>query len=289
MTTRIHLTLVAAALLASPPARAADKAACLDAASKGQSLRDQNKLVEARDKFRTCAEQGCPAMVVQDCSNWLSEIETNVPTVVFTAKDSGGNDIVDVGVSIDGTPLIARLDGHAVAMNPGSHVFHFQRADGTTTDKQVLVTEGKKNQEVLAVLGTAPVPSPSIPAAPQGVAPAPDVTSSTRSPSSLPTIGWVLGSLGIVGLGVGSAFGIVSINDKNGAHCDANNFCDPGALSSGRSAALGSDIGFIAGGVFLAGGITLVLLAPSGGGRTALRLTPLIAADGGGATVGGGW
>jgi hypothetical protein len=98
----------------------------------------------------------------------------------------------------------------------------------------------------------------------------------------------VLGGLGVVGLGVGAAFGIVSMNDKNGAHCDANNFCDPGPLDSGRSAATGADVGLMAGGALLVGGLVLVLLAPSGDDATgSLRVTPLVGTGSAGASVGG--
>ncbi len=98
----------------------------------------------------------------------------------------------------------------------------------------------------------------------------------------------MLGGLGVVGLGVGTVFGIVSMNDKNGAHCDANNFCDPGALSSGRSAATVADVGYMAGGALLVGGLVLVLLAPSGSdGTGSLHVTPLVGAGSAGASVGG--
>src|SRR5271167_2677163 len=98
----ITLGLITAALLTLPAAtaRADDKAACLDAASKGQSLRDHGKLVEARELFRRCAAQGCPQMVVQDCGGWLGDVEKSLPTVVVTAKDGSGNDLVDVKVSL---------------------------------------------------------------------------------------------------------------------------------------------------------------------------------------------
>jgi hypothetical protein len=268
--------------LASSRAHADDKAACLAAASTGQSLRDQGKLVEAREQFRRCAAQGCPQMVVQDCGTWLSDLEKNLPTVVVTAKDGAGNDIVDVKVTLDGQPLLSKLTGESIPLDPGPHTFHFETASGTKVDRQVLVKQGDKNQEVAAVLGTpAATPAPAAP--PSGAAPPP------ASPSSgWKTAGWVLGGLGVIGMGVGTVFGIVSMNDKNSAHCDANNYCDPGPLDSGRSAATGADVGFIAGGALLVGGLVVLLLAPSGGDATgSLHVTPLIGTSSAGASFAG--
>lgn len=293
---RTRLPLASLAVLAAfslslttAPARAEDKAACLQAASKGQSLRDQGKLVEAREQFRLCAAQGCPQMVVQDCGGWLSDVEKNLPTVVVTAKDGSGNDLVDVQVTVDGQLLLSKLTGEALPMDPGPHTFHFATSGGTSTDRQVLVKQGDKNQEVAAVLGAA-APTATPPPAPP---PAPAASRAVQTPSSSSgsgwrTAGWVLGGLGIVGLGVGTVFGIVAMGDKNSAHCDASNFCDPGPLDSGRSAATGADVGFIAGGALLAGGIVVLLLAPSGGSATgSLHVTPLVGTGIGGASLGG--
>jgi hypothetical protein len=275
-------------MVSSTPARADDKAACLDAASKGQSLRDQGKLVEAREQFRRCAAQGCPTMVVTDCGGWLSDVEKNIPTIVVTAKDGSGNDLVDVQVTVDGQPLLSKLTGEALAMNPGAHTFHFSTASGTSTDRQVLVKQGDKNQEVSAVLGAPAVPPPPVTAPPAATPATAPATPAASSSSGWKTAGWVLGGIGVVGIGVGAVFGIVAMGDKNSAHCDANNFCDPGPLDSGRSAATGADVGFIVGGALLAGGIVVLLLAPSDGGTTgSLQLTPLVGTGTGGASLGG--
>jgi len=227
-------------------------------------------------------------MVVQDCGGWLADVEKNLPTVVVTAKDASGNDLVDVRVTLDGQPLLAKLTGEALPVNPGPHAFHFEAAGGLTVDRQVLVKQGDKNQEVAAVLGA---PATAAPAAPQPapVAPTPPpAPASSSSSGAWRTTGWVLGGLGVVGLGVGAVFGIVSMNDKSSAHCDANNFCDPGPLDSGRSAATGADVGFMAGGAMLAAGLVLVLLAPSGSDATgSLHVTPLVGTGSAGASIGG--
>jgi hypothetical protein len=293
MKTLLPTLLTPLLLLTAAPAFADDKAACLDAASKGQTLRDAHKLVEARDLFRRCARQQCPAMVQQDCGNWLGEVERDLPTVVVTAKDSRGGDLAQVQVSVDGQPLVTNLDGEAVPVNPGPHVFHFETADGAQLDQHVLVKAGEKNQAIAVVLAGKPavLPPPSATPAPTSPPVEPSAPPPTEGASAWKSVGWVLGGIGAAGLGVGAVFGVIAIGDKGGAHCDANNVCDPGSISGLKSAARVSDIGLIGGGALLVGGAALVLLAPSRGPEraAAFQITPTWTANGGGIAVGRTW
>ncbi len=273
-------------------ARADEKAGCLDAAAKGQTLRNAHKLVEAREQLRACAAAACPAAVQSDCANWLAEVEKALPSVVVTAKDGAGADLVDVKVSVDGQPLVSKLDGRAVPLNAGPHAFHFEGAGGASLDRQVLVKEGETNQSVAVVLGAAASLPP-----PSGASTAPAASPSAASPAesggsshAWRTAGWVLGSAGVVGLGVGAVFGGMAMADKSSAHC-VNNVCDAGTVSGIKSHALASDIGWIAGGVLLASGGALILFTPSGGheAATGLRVAPVVTAGGGGLMAGGSW
>jgi hypothetical protein len=283
MKIRFLLGFLVPAALVPMAAFADDRAACLDAVSKGQRLRDMHKLVEAREQLRVCAALRCPAVVRTDCTDWLAEVDKALPTVVVTAKSGAGADLVDVKVSVDGQPLVSKLDGQAVPMNAGPHTFHFEGVDGTRIDQHVMVREGEKNQAVAAVLGAAPVThTGSLGAA----SPAPSGTSS----SPRKTVGWVLGGAGVVGLGVGTVLGIIAALDKS-AHCDANDQCDPGGTARIRREALVSDVGWTAGGILLAGGAALVLFAPGASHEptAAVRVAPAVTASGGGIAVGGSW
>jgi hypothetical protein len=101
------------------------------------------------------------------------------------------------------------------------------------------------------------------------------------------TVGFVLGGVGIVGLGVGTAFGIAAIGSKNtvSSHCTGK-FCDAQGLSADSSAhsqATLSTVGFAVGVVALGAGAFFVLTTPSH--ATALRVSPLMTARGGGAAA----
>jgi hypothetical protein len=280
--------LVASTVLVTAAARGDDKTECIEASQKGQTARDAHQLIEAREQFRVCARQQCPAVVQKDCASWLEGVEKSLPTVVVRARNAAGADLIDVPVTVDGAPLTTRLDGQAIPMNPGSHAFHFQLADGTSADLRVLVTEGAQNQTVAVVLASA-APPPASPA------PAPPVITTVVPPpgggsSSWRTVGWVVGAAGVVGLAVGAVSGVVAMNDKNSANC-ADKLCDPGPLGSARGAATVSDIGFIGGGALLAAGVALVLLSPGAGheAATLVRVAPMVGASGGGMTLGGTW
>jgi hypothetical protein len=83
------------------------------------------------------------------------------------------------------------------------------------------------------------------------------------------TLGIVAGGAGAVALTLGAIFGLVAKSDNDGAAdlCPrGNDACAPGASAltdDARSEATVSTIGFVAGGVLLAGGIVLYLTAPS--------------------------
>jgi hypothetical protein len=253
---------------------------CTDAYTRAQALRDQGKLVEARDALRTCARPSCKDFVVKDCVAWLDAVERSLPTVVISVKDGAGADLFDVKVSIDGTLLLARLDGQAVPINPGVHTVYFELADRTRLDKRILIKEGEHNREVEVVLKPSAAGDPS--------------EIGQRSPLTTPspwrTVGWVAGGLGAAGLVVGTLFGAMAMRDKNSANCDAGNVCDSGPLASAKKAALVADVGLIGGGALLASGLALVFFSPSKDGTAgAIDVSPVLGANNAGLVVTGSW
>jgi hypothetical protein len=70
-----------------------------------------------------------------------------------------------------------------------------------------------------------------------------------------------------------------------------NNFCDPGTTSRIKSSALTSDMGWVIGGVLLGTGAGFVLFSPSGHHEpaAAVRLAPVVAANGAGILATGDW
>src|SRR5262245_60043096 len=120
------------AILASSagPASAGDdeKERCASAAERAQVLRDEGKLKDARESLLVCVQPACPPAVRTSCEPWLESVERAMPTIVLAARDASGAEITGVRVEIDGMVATDRLDGKAIAIDPGQHAFRFNWA-----------------------------------------------------------------------------------------------------------------------------------------------------------------
>jgi hypothetical protein len=101
--------------------------------------------------------------------------------------------------------------------------------------------------------------------------------------------------VGAVGLGVGSAFGLKTFSQAgdSDAHCKGT-LCDQTGVDLRKDAhtsATISTVGFIAGGVLVAGGLVVTLTAGSSKNAPAhaLWLSPAVGQAGRGLAVGGAW
>ena len=142
---------------ADPPAD--PKQECLAASDRGQNLRDEGKYRAARKEFIACARDVCPAVVQQTCSKWLQELDATAPTVVFDVKDERGNDLKDVSITLDGSPLAAPIDGRAIEMDAGSHVLRFEREGSEPVEQNVIFRTGERSRIIRATFKlTSPPP-----------------------------------------------------------------------------------------------------------------------------------
>lgn len=282
-----YSTCVSAILIASV---AHADGTCSDAFEHGQELRRAGKLTDARAQFAACVNS-CTAdkqtAQKQKCSGWLAEVDRDIPTIVLSAKDGTGASLVDVTVMMDGSLLTKKMDGQPLPIDPGSHTFVFTAADGTKQEVTLLLATGQKNQVVAATLGQPPSAKP--PESPAGGPPPSVLDTSTSSSSGWKTIGLAAGGLGIVGIAVGTIFGL-NASSKKGA-CNGTVCPDQDTIDQAKSAATISTIGFVAGGVLLAGGASLVLFGPSGGSTQSGRIqaAPLVGTSGGGFVLKGTW
>ena len=147
---RALLTTFAFALVfvgASTRAHASDPkeaAACKVAYESSQETRRTGSLIDARAKLRFCAGEACPDIVRTDCITWLSDVERAIPSVVLEAK-ADGQMVFDVAVTMDGKAVASNLDGHPIDVDPGVHVFVFQREGRAPIEQKVIVREQQKS------------------------------------------------------------------------------------------------------------------------------------------------
>jgi hypothetical protein len=262
-------SLMTGLLLAAPRfAQAADPttADCLSATESSLALRNQHKLREARAALLICSAPSCPGDVRAECIRRVSEVNAAIPTIVFEAKDGAGNDLSAVRVTIDGQPLVERLEGTALSIDPGVHAFTFETTGQTPLSKQLVIREGEKERRERVVFGAG---GGVVAVAPAGTAP-PDnaggsttdnanVVSSSASPGAPAGGGWStqkkvgvgLASAGAAGLVTGVIFSFVynsKASDFNNAGCSTSLPNDgPAGCSSKHDSAKTAQTLFITG------------------------------------------
>ncbi|UQA63009.1 hypothetical protein [Polyangium aurulentum] len=249
------LVAAAAILLAASPSGATTKKECAAAYEQTQALRGEGALSAAREQALVCSRDDCPRVIKGDCATWLAEIERSLPTVVFVVRDERGDEIVDVRVTDGGKPLRDKLDGKAVPLDPGAHVLRFEREGSAPIERKVMVHEGDKLVRVEASFKPGGESAEEEPEAP---------SSSAGSKGGAPVGAYVLGGVGILGLGVAATFGILALGDRADLKDTCAPQCAQGDVDAIRTKLLVADI---TGGVSIAAiGVATVLLltAPSG-------------------------
>jgi hypothetical protein len=207
------------------------------------------------------------------------EIEPRVPSVEVRLPRDVDRDAIDVqcdGVAIDRAALAG-----PIRLDPGSHALQVAARGYRTFRKSFVLVDGASATTIDVDLPPSddrkdePPPSP------------------TPSSSSQHTLAYVAGGVGVVGVGVGSVFGLVAMSNWNRARGECTSGtagCSADALSlesTVRSQALVSTIAFGVGAAGLVGAAILFWSAPRNASGVAWSVGPTV--DGGrvGASVGG--
>jgi hypothetical protein len=239
------------------------KTQCVKANADGQALRLDGKLTEARAQLEACGDPTCPAMVVEDCVQRLKDLERAQPTIVFDVKDATGADVSAVRVSVDGQMLVEKLDGAAIRIDVGEHVFTFTPASGPPVTRHLVIKEGEKDRRERVLLG--------------GESPAPAATTPQPSAgSSLSTrklVGLLTGGAGVAGILLGSVYGLETFSavSQQKSDCPLASGCANArdqALAQAEHATVTTDgavstASFIVGGALVAAGAYLFFAGPS--------------------------
>jgi hypothetical protein len=290
---RLAAAVLFVGLLSSLPARAADptKDQCIDANETAQELRKGARLRDAEQRLLVCVSASCPGPVRDDCAQRLTELRAVIPTVVFIVKDDADQDLSDVRVTMDEQPLASKLDGTAIAIDPGPHHFVFEAAGRQREERSLVIREGEKDRHERVVLVAAQVPVPVAAApVPESTPPAPVEEPASKDGKGQRVAGLVVGGVGVAGVVVGGVFGILAKSTyarglDQCQHKDPS-LCNPGGVDDGKSAhtqATVSTIAFIAGGALLGGGALLYFTAP----RSGVTVSPTVGMGSAGVRVGG--
>ena len=210
----------------------------------------------------------------------------------------------------DGIPVAQEELGLPLPVDPGDHVVvvsspgHKMRTfDAHVGPDRLTATIQVDALEDEAATSTAtPTPAATATSTPNPT-PTPTLTtprspeqpiSSDHGASTRRWIGLGIGGLGVVGVGVASAFGLVAISKRDQSNsgspppCNTADQCSDTGLSlrqDAKGAANLSTIAFVAGGLALAAGVVLYVTAPRDPAGIAVAIGPAPVAGGGGAVV----
>jgi serine/threonine-protein kinase len=200
-------------------------------------------------------------------------------TVTVTAPAPPGLELTRNGAAVPnalwGTPVPVdpgdqRVDAHAPGYLPWSGTVRI----AANADAQTLTVPALTPQPVneLPVAQSSPAPAPAaapLPAAAPAPVTAADTTATSTSGSTQRITGIVIGAVGLVGIGVGSVFGLKAISKNNDAkeHCPGGGAsCDDtqgvSLTNDAQSAARLANVFVIAGAVLAAAGVVTYLMAP---------------------------
>ena len=216
-------------------------------------------------------------------------LKTLEPKVGHAKLEVGDHTIS--AVRIDGEP--ATLDGTRLTSEIGAHHITVSvdgNAQTKTTKDKVVIRTGDNNVDIKFQFEDAVAPTP--PPSPQAQAPKPAPTDQGSDVKR--TVGFGLAGLGVVGVGLGSYFGLRTIALKpdcpdNGVACNA---AENAQGREARSQSVLATVAFVVGGASLAGGLYLILTSPSSSktaAPTTARLSPMVGPRGGGIALEGTW
>jgi hypothetical protein len=210
------LAAFAIAFLVDLGAHADDKHECADTSTRAQQERYGGSLLRARELLLECAREECPPIVRTDCARWFPEVETELPSIVVSARSTSGHEVAAVRVLVDGVVVAPRLDGKPFPVDPGPRVFRYEPETGAPIEETVIVHQGEKNRLLHVVLPERATPSSPAPVAP----PLPS--------RPLPLGAYGLGGAGILSLGV---FAVSGVEGLTGYH-HLSDTCSPSCASS---------------------------------------------------------
>ena len=248
------------------------------------------------DEALTIAERAGDSAAATFASSAKSALTPRLSYITVAVPPSSV--LAGLEVTRDGEKLPQAAWGVPVPVDPGDHMLG-ATAPGHEpwTIKTSVQAQSAKIEIAVPVLAVSATPPPQSAQPAPGAAPAPDATPARSGGlfsgpgATQREIALVAGGLGVVGIGIGSVFGAEMLSKKQtnigGGFCST-----PGCGTQSQSAVSAGNlatVGWIAGGVLIAGGAVIWLTAPSAKATTTAALVPLGGPGGAGVGVEGIW
>lgn len=199
----------------------------------------------------------------------------------------------------DGAELASASYGVAIPADPGERTITATAPGKIAFETKITIGQSGDSQTVtIPPLADDPNAGAAVPGPGGDTGPGGDAGPADSDPGAgMRMAGFIVGGVGVVGLGLGAIFGIVASSTASGAEDDPTlcpeKQCTPAGreeIDSAETSALVSTIGFGVGAAALAGGVILIVLAGNQGGsesETGLRVLPTLAPGAQGVTLTG--
>jgi hypothetical protein len=231
----IHRGGLAALLLVASPAHAdPTKRECVDAATRGQTLRDDKQLSASRESLVVCSSAACPTVIRRSCAEWLADVDARLPRITVRVVDAADHDVAVTRVRIDD------IEGglSPTPVDPGVHAVEVSYRDRTLTES-VKVNERESRTVVIRL------PRPKAEASPpQSIRPEPEEPQRVADRST-PISVWILAGVGVVGLGGFAFFGLSArsnLDELNDPRTGCAPTCAPDRTDGARRDAIAADV-----------------------------------------------
>lgn len=224
----VSACLVASAFIATAAqAQTAPTRECIDAHANGQVARGQGQLLQAQSYFLSCAVEICPQIIRDDCARFGAEVQAALPSVIVVAQSSSGRPASSASVQVDASPEAVPVDGRAVSVDPGQHVFKVRAADGSEASVTTQIRDAEKDRRVVVLL-------------------APPATSTSDGPGTtqgrkISPLVYVFGGVGLLAAGSFTYFALDGKSRENTMN-DCKPGCDPDDVSKMRRSYLLGDV-----------------------------------------------
>jgi hypothetical protein len=267
------------------------------------------QLVRARELYLKLGREELPATAPQafrdaqtDARNEVKALEPKLSNLVINVKLLPGMDAASVKVEMDKKPISSAVLGVAFPADPGKHQLTATAPGYQSKRVEVTLAEGGRGtaELVLEATAAAPVPAPASITSDQPntplAAPAPVAATATvdatapgsGSPGWMRPVSYVAMGVGVVGLGLGTAFGLASRSNRKDAD-DLYSQCGSPCLKSdplvsqiddkdakAKNQMTLSIVGFVVGGVGVASGVTLFVFSSKKPQKSAQTLAPFV-------------
>jgi hypothetical protein len=203
---------------------------CSAAYERSQVEKNAGHYVAARAAALECSQLQCNTAIVRECVRLYESLEQDTPTLVFSARKAEGGELIDVRVEMDGKLAAEQITGRPFAVDPGPHEFvfiHPQRGRKQVSET-ARVGERARVIEVTFVDPDAPAP-PDMTPPPLAAAPPP-----ARRSGGIPVMTYVLGGVGVLGLGGFVLFRVSGVNDYNEYNRTCSPACNPSDVDAVR-------------------------------------------------------